>query len=147
MHIQTPWIWSIHLFKQTKLSKDFSHHSVSLFPSLSLSLSPLIESKRPIKQKLMATSRLHLFFTHSLLFFCKMLSLAMAKPAYFARDFRVTWAGSHITELNNGSSLQLLLDRNSGLCFYVASLFQNYSQKRYMHFIYNMSIVFSPSKY
>ncbi|KAF3325785.1 putative xyloglucan endotransglucosylase/hydrolase protein 6 [Carex littledalei] len=65
----------------------------------------------------MATSKLHLLFAVSLLYLCEMLSLSMAKPAYFARDFSVTWAGSHVKELNNGSSLQLLLDRSSGCGF------------------------------
>ncbi|KAJ4815885.1 Xyloglucan endotransglucosylase/hydrolase [Rhynchospora pubera] len=95
----------IHLSNPT--FQNFSFHSLSL---------PL---KKPEKtnQVKMATSRLPLFFTLSLLYLCNMLSFPMAKPANFGRDFRVTWAGSHITELNNGTSLQLLLDQFSGCGF------------------------------
>ncbi|WOL13474.1 putative xyloglucan endotransglucosylase/hydrolase protein 7 [Canna indica] len=42
---------------------------------------------------------------------------SMARPANFARDFHVTWADSHITQINGGSAIQLLLDQSSGCGF------------------------------
>lgn len=45
------------------------------------------------------------------------------KPSTFFEDFKVTWADSHITQLEGGRAIQLLLDQNSGL---VGSILFNY---------------------
>ncbi|XP_058068053.1 probable xyloglucan endotransglucosylase/hydrolase protein 6 [Magnolia sinica] len=42
---------------------------------------------------------------------------SIAKPATFIQDFRVTWAESHIKQMENGIAIQLLLDRSSGCGF------------------------------
>ena len=36
------------------------------------------------------------------------------RPTTFLEDFRVTWADSHVKELDGGRGIQLLLDRSSG---------------------------------
>ncbi|KAL5974051.1 Catalyzes xyloglucan endohydrolysis (XEH) and or endotransglycosylation (XET) [Asimina triloba] len=54
-----------------------------------------------------------------LLFLCYCLHLmlihpSLSKPATFLQDFRVTWADSHIKQMENGTEIQLLLDQSSG---------------------------------
>ena len=46
-----------------------------------------------------------------------MLALALSvtgRPATFLEDFRVTWADTHIKQIDSGRATQLILDRNSG---------------------------------
>lgn len=39
----------------------------------------------------------------------------LGRPATFQDDFRVTWADSHIKQLEGGRAIQLTLDQNSGI--------------------------------
>lgn len=39
------------------------------------------------------------------------------RPATFSRDFRITWADSHILQLQGGTAIQLILDQSSGCGF------------------------------
>ncbi|KAH7566747.1 hypothetical protein ACOSP7_023388 [Xanthoceras sorbifolium] len=39
------------------------------------------------------------------------------RPATFAEDFKITWAESHIRQLQGGRAIQLVLDQNSGCGF------------------------------
>ncbi|XP_072970069.1 probable xyloglucan endotransglucosylase/hydrolase protein 7 [Typha angustifolia] len=66
----------------------------------------------------MAERSLHVFAALFLVVTVSLLSSpSEAKPANFARDFHVTWAQSHIKQLDNGTSIQLLLDQSSGCGF------------------------------
>jgi len=40
-----------------------------------------------------------------------------ARPATFLEDFRITWADSHIRQLDGGRAIQLVLDQSSGCGF------------------------------
>ncbi|KAF8012301.1 hypothetical protein BT93_I0441 [Corymbia citriodora subsp. variegata] len=48
---------------------------------------------------------------------CSPLVLVSGRPATFLQDFRVTWAESHIRQINGGGAIQLILDQNSGCGF------------------------------
>nr|ADE44161.1 xyloglucan endotransglycosylase/hydrolase [Corchorus trilocularis] len=55
-----------------------------------------------------------------LLFSCIILAISLSvsgRPATFLEDFRVTWADSHIKQLDGGRTIQLVLDQNSGCGF------------------------------
>ncbi|KAK4798948.1 hypothetical protein SAY86_024313 [Trapa natans] len=41
-------------------------------------------------------------------------AVVSSRPASFLEDFHVTWADSHIRQLEGGPVIQLVLDRNSG---------------------------------
>lgn len=41
-----------------------------------------------------------------------------ARPATFLQDFRITWADSHIRQLDGGRAIQLVLDQSSGDLYY-----------------------------
>ncbi|XP_044479258.1 probable xyloglucan endotransglucosylase/hydrolase protein 6 [Mangifera indica] len=51
-----------------------------------------------------------------LLSFAFFLSVS-GRPATFLEDFRVTWAESHIRQIDAGRAIQLVLDQNSGCGF------------------------------
>ncbi|KAK4749452.1 hypothetical protein SAY87_026901 [Trapa incisa] len=44
-------------------------------------------------------------------------AVVSSRPASFLEDFHVTWADSHIRQLEGGRVIQLVLDRNSGCGF------------------------------
>lgn len=46
------------------------------------------------------------------LIFCPVIVLG--RMATFLQDFRVTWADSHIRQIDGGRAIQLILDQNSG---------------------------------
>lgn len=41
----------------------------------------------------------------------------IGRPATFSQDFRVTWADSHVHQINGGEAIQLTLDQSSGCGF------------------------------
>lgn len=51
----------------------------------------------------------------SLFFLLMFFHTSIAKPATFLEDFYITWAESHIKQLENGTAIQLLLDPSSGI--------------------------------
>ncbi|XP_043722014.1 probable xyloglucan endotransglucosylase/hydrolase protein 6 [Telopea speciosissima] len=42
---------------------------------------------------------------------------SMGRPATFLQDFHITWAETHIKQMENGTAIQLLLDQTSGCGF------------------------------
>jgi len=60
----------------------------------------------------------------SVLFLWVLVSAACVwgRPATFLQDFRVTWADSHITQIDQGRAIQLRLDQNSGTSIYNSSV-------------------------
>lgn len=51
------------------------------------------------------------------------------RPATFLEDFRVTWADSHIRQIDGGRGIQLVLDQSSGkmvILMFIIMLLQNY---------------------
>ncbi|CAL9750502.1 unnamed protein product [Musa acuminata subsp. burmannicoides] len=50
-------------------------------------------------------------------FLLALVAFAGARPANFLQDFRITWAGTHIKQLQGGSAIQLMLDPSSGCGF------------------------------
>ncbi|KAH7852387.1 hypothetical protein Vadar_024253 [Vaccinium darrowii] len=54
------------------------------------------------------------FFLHFLIAFS---FTALARPATFTQDFRITWADSHIRQIEGGRTIQLVLDQYSGCGF------------------------------
>lgn len=51
------------------------------------------------------------------------ISPVWGRPATFLQDFQVTWADSHIRQLEGGRAIQLVLDQNSGLYMQPSCLF------------------------
>lgn len=49
------------------------------------------------------------------------ISPAWGRPATFLQDFMITWADSHIRQLEGGRAIQLVLDQNSGILYYVCN--------------------------
>ncbi|RWW85372.1 hypothetical protein BHE74_00005940 [Ensete ventricosum] len=47
-------------------------------------------------------------------FLLALVAFAGARQANFLQDFRITWAGTHIKQLQGGSAIQLMLDPSSG---------------------------------
>lgn len=45
---------------------------------------------------------------------CSPLVLVSGRLASFVQDFRITWADSHIRQINGGEAIQLMLDQSSG---------------------------------
>ncbi|XP_031480252.1 probable xyloglucan endotransglucosylase/hydrolase protein 7 [Nymphaea colorata] len=43
--------------------------------------------------------------------------LAWSRPATFLQDFRITWADTHIKQIQGGTAIQLILDQSSGCGF------------------------------
>ncbi|KAJ8493022.1 hypothetical protein OPV22_014743 [Ensete ventricosum] len=50
-------------------------------------------------------------------FLLALVAFAGARQANFLQDFRITWAGTHIKQLQGGSAIQLMLDPSSGCGF------------------------------
>ncbi|CAL9037448.1 probable xyloglucan endotransglucosylase/hydrolase protein 7 [Musa acuminata AAA Group] len=50
-------------------------------------------------------------------FFLALLAIVGARPATFLQDFRITWAETHIKQLQGGTAIQLMLDPSSGCGF------------------------------
>ena len=46
--------------------------------------------------------------------FLVLVALVGARPATFLQDFRITWADTHIKQLQGGTAIQLKLDPSSG---------------------------------
>ncbi|CAL9115220.1 unnamed protein product [Musa textilis] len=50
-------------------------------------------------------------------FLLALVAFTGARPVNFLQDFRITWAGTHIKQLQGGSAIQLMLDPSSGCGF------------------------------
>ncbi|KAI4387193.1 hypothetical protein MLD38_005042 [Melastoma candidum] len=57
------------------------------------------------------------------LFTCLLATVAVARPVSFVQDFRVTWADSHVRQVESGRTIQLVLDQSSGCGFASKSKF------------------------
>ncbi|KAJ8617070.1 hypothetical protein MRB53_013256 [Persea americana] len=78
----------------------------------------------------------HVLAMASLFLVLLFFQASTAKPATFFEDFHITWAESHIKQLENGTSIQLLLDPSSGCGFS--------SKNMYMFGLVSMSIKLIP---
>ena len=47
-------------------------------------------------------------------FLLALVAIVGARPATFLQDFRITWAETHIKQLQGGTAIQLMLDPSSG---------------------------------
>lgn len=65
----------------------------------------------------------HVLAMASLFLVVLFFQASTGKPATFFEDFHITWAESHIKQLENGTSIQLLLDPSSGTKIHLQSQF------------------------
>lgn len=67
----------------------------------------------------------------------------LGRPATFQQDFRVTWSDSHIKQIDQGRTIQLVLDQGSGklyiILFYTCPNVKNYNILYYMEYNFNNS--------
>lgn len=77
------------------------------------------------QHKLKMASSGHVLAMASLFLVVLFFQASTAKPATFFEDFHITWAESHIKQLENGTSIQLLLDPSSGTKFIFSPSFSS----------------------
>ncbi|RZR91705.1 hypothetical protein BHM03_00019878 [Ensete ventricosum] len=101
--------WGSHLNKaESHSSFSLSYKSIPLRRYISLLLPTTSIGKRR-RRTMGVTTVLSLAF-----FLLALVAFAGARQANFLQDFRITWAGTHIKQLQGGSAIQLMLDPSSG---------------------------------
>lgn len=103
--------WGSHLNEAESYSSfSLSYKSIPLRRYISLLLPTTSIGRRRRRRRTMGhTTILSLAF-----FILAFVAFAGARPASFLQDFRITWAGTHIKQLQGGSAIQLMLDPSSG---------------------------------